>query len=662
MKENPARYRQYALQGFLFGLIPAGIFTVFAKNPFLSGTMNAAAVFLSMILLLTGISIIFKYRKPGSALAICGILLNLFVLCFEFPRDPLLTLCCLLPALAAFYYLLTARLFPIPKTNESLQLERIIGCCTAGILLSLLAPLWSVGYKIFSPACSVNLFILLFLIWQFCSLKDYFQRPPLRIQSLLLLAGGIIALFTWLGGNVLTLFIVAPIVLLLALRYKHADLRYLELIVAHPARCLVLTFLGLCIGGTLLLRTPCAMAGELTLLEAAFTTVSAVCVTGLTVIDISGKLTVCGQFFLLILIQLGGLGIMTLTTLILHSVGKLTLSGEQLITELTQSDEQDVIDSLRLIVRITFIIELVGALLLIICFYNFHGNFVLAFRQGVFTSISAFCNAGFFPGADNLVPYAGERLLLLTVALEIILGGIAPAVIWSFCKMRRGKQLPELSRIVLKATGILVFGGTFLLLLFEWNGIFRNLPWYDKLINGFFQSVTLRTAGFNTVPFSALGTPAYIVMITLMFIGGSPGGTAGGIKTTTIAVLFFTFCAAARNEETVTVNLRRIVWQNIIQAVAVLTAAVSVLALVIMMLVTTQTIEADKLVFEAVSALATVGLSLDCTGRLDSIGCMIIMAAMFIGRIGPLTLFCVFLSERQNSFRSDYPEIKIPLS
>ena len=149
-------------------------------------------------------------------------------------------------------------------------------------------------------------------------------------------------------------------------------------------------------------------------------------------------------------------------------------------------------------------------------------------------------------------------------------------------------------------------------------------------------------------------------MLPLMFIGGSPGGTAGGIKTTTLAVLALTFRAAVRNDAVVTVDSRRIAWRNIVQAVAVLLAALVVLMAAVMMLTATQMLPLNQLVFEAVSALATVGLSLDCTGELDPVGRLIIMAAMFIGRIGPLTLFC-FLSDRQSSGLSGYPQIKIPM-
>lgn len=659
MRKNPSQARQYALQGFLLGLLPASLWSVYAENPFLPGKSGILTSFLAGTLLLAGCGLLFRNRKKGGLLISAGILLNLFLLFFDFLSNPLLTLFCLLLTAGAFYYLLTARLFAALQTTAELQLERVIGCSSAGVVLSLTAPLFTEEIKFLSLITSVNLFLLLFLIWKYCKLKEYFQHPKsLSLLLFLTIAG--IGFLSWRGGVILTAFLTTPAILYFSLRHKHTNWKYLELIIAHPARCLFLTFLGLCIGGTLLLRTPWAMTGELSLSAAAFTSVSAVCVTGLTVIDISRELTITGQYFLLLLIQLGGLGIMTLTTLALHTIGKLSLSGEQLITELTQSGEKDVFESLRLILSFTFIAELAGALLLTGGFYLSDGEFLPALHKGIFTSISAFCNAGFFPGAESLMPYANSKWILTVTALEIIIGGMAPVVIWSLLKVRRYRQLPMVSKIILGTTGILVSGGTFLLLLFEWNGIFAGLPWHDKLFNGFFQSVTLRTAGFNSVPFSSLGIPAYFVMLIWMFIGGSPGGTAGGIKTTTLAVIAFTFRTAIRNEETVTAGNYRIPLRTLVQSVAILTAAATVLVLIVMMLVMTQSQEAGKLLFEAVSALATVGLSLDCTMGLDPIGRTIIMGAMFIGRIGPLTLFCI-LSESGKSTQAGHPAIKIPL-
>ncbi len=647
------------MQGFLLGLLPAAVLSGHGNNPHLPGDLGVMAGILSAIMMLAGTGLLFKYKKSGQSILSAGVLFNLYLLYFELLQSPLLSLFVLTQAMALLYYLFTARLRIAPVITAELHLDRIIGCASAGILLALASPIFAASMDLFPLSCTISMAILVILSGMYCRKKQYFNRKKLTLTILATTCVAVL-LMHCLGAGTLTIFLAAPVILFTALKLRHADLGFLRMIINHPARCLGITFLGLCISGTLLLKVPCARTGDLSTLEAAFTSVSAICVTGLTVIDISTELTTTGQLFLMLLIQLGGLGIMTLTTLALHAIGKLSLTGEQLITELTPNDDTDVFDTLRLILKYTFTVEFIGALLLTWRFHGHYGDWLMALKQGFFTSVSAFCNAGFFPGSQSLVPFAGEKFLITVVALEIVLGGMAPTVMWSFLNMRRNRRIPYISKLVLESTCILLFGGMFLLLLFEWNGIFNGLPLADKLVNGFFQSATLRTAGFNTVSFSALGVPAYIVMVLLMFIGGSPGGTAGGIKTTTLAVLALAFRSAVKNEDAVIAGNRRLEWRNIVQAIAVFMSAALVLLTTIMMLVTTQTIGVEKLVFEAVSALATVGLSLDCTTELDSVGRMIIMGAMFIGRIGPMTLFCL-LSETRSSGQYGYPQIKIPL-
>jgi trk system potassium uptake protein TrkH len=351
---------------------------------------------------------------------------------------------------------------------------------------------------------------------------------------------------------------------------------------------------------------------------------------------------------------------MTLAALVLHALRSFSLSGEQLFSELVGNPDQDIYRNLRLIVRFTFITEGIFAFFLTWGFYYLHHDFFKALELGIFTSISAFCNAGFFPGAENLVPYVHEKLLLTMIAMEIIIGGMAPAVTFSLLQKCSWRQQPFMVKLVTGSTLILLAAGTVGLLLFEWNGIFGNLPWYDKIVNAFFQSASLRTAGFNSVNFGALGVPAFIVMVILMFIGGSPGGTAGGIKTTVAAVLALTFRAALRRSDAVAADRRRIPDGTVIQAVAILLAALMIFLAVLMMLAVTQESSTGSLVFETVSALGTVGLSLGATGEIDSVGQIILMLAMFTGRLGPLTLF-LLLSEKRQGRDPGYPVIKIPL-
>ncbi len=414
-----------------------------------------------------------------------------------------------------------------------------------------------------------------------------------------------------------------------------------ELFLNHPARVLISTFLGLCLFGTLLLQLPWASTkGNIALVDAAFTSVSAVCVTGLTVLDTPNDFTLLGQWFILLLIQLGGFGIMTISTVALHVMGKrLSLRQERLLTTLTETSHSDLIGSLMLIVRFTLLTELVGAALLTGCFLSTGDSLSLSLWRGIFTSISAFCNAGFALQSNNLVSYQGSPLVLHIVAALIILGGLAPATCLMLPHWARGRIIPLAPRIALMTTATLLIAGTVCFLVFEWNNTLAGLSFLNKLHNAWFQSVTLRTAGFNSVDISDVLAPTFLVMLSFMFIGGSPGGTAGGVKTTTIGVLAMTFWASITGHNEVIAQNRRIPQSTINRAITVVGSGVLIWFAAVLALQITQQLPARDLAFEVTSALGTVGLSLGATPSLDGIGKIIIILTMFVGRIGPMTLF-----------------------
>lgn len=417
--------------------------------------------------------------------------------------------------------------------------------------------------------------------------------------------------------------------------------RWWELFLNHPARVLISTFLGLCLFGTLLLQLPWASTkGNIALVDAVFTSVSAVCVTGLTVLDTPHDFTLLGQWFILLLIQLGGLGIMTISTVALHAMGKrLSLRQERLLTTLTETSHSDLIGSLVMIVRFTLFTEFVGAVLLTGCFLSTGDSLSLALWRGLFTSISAFCNAGFALQSDNLVSYQSNPLILHTIAGLIILGGLAPATCLMLPAWLRGRAVPLAPRIALMTTTVLLLAGALCFLVFEWNGALSSFSFTGKLNNAWFQSVTLRTAGFNSIDISGVLAPTFMVMLSFMFIGGSPGGTAGGIKTTTIGILAMTFWASITGHNEVIAQNRRIPQSTINRAITVVGSGVLVWFSAVLALQITQQLPARDLAFEVTSALGTVGLSLGITPYLDGIGKIIIILTMFIGRIGPMTLF-----------------------
>lgn len=435
-----------------------------------------------------------------------------------------------------------------------------------------------------------------------------------------------------------------------------------DVVLGHPARVMFFTFLLLCVAGTLLLSLPAAGNVRISPLDAAFTATSAVCVTGLTVLDTSVDITGLGQFFLLLLIQLGGLGIMSIATIALHVMGRrLSLRQEHLMSSMTDTGRRDLMESLKLVFLYTFGVEIAGAVVLTVLFYLHDGEAAFAFQQGIFTAVSGFCNAGFTICSGNLASYQNAPLLLHTVGILIVLGGIAPATAVLLPGWLRGRPMPVGAYLALTTTAWLIGIGTLAFLVFEWNGVLAGLPPAAKFHNALFQSVTLRTAGFNSVELGGLHSSTVLISLIWMFIGGSPGGTAGGVKTTTVAVLALVFWADITGRDGITLRNRRISTGIQRRAATILLAAFLVLLAAVMMLLVTQPYPARELIFEAVSAMGTVGLSLGVTPHLDGIGKVIIILTMFIGRIGPLTIFLLLNDERPGS-QSRCPDAEITLT
>lgn len=436
-----------------------------------------------------------------------------------------------------------------------------------------------------------------------------------------------------------------------------------ESLIDQPARLLLFTFLLLCFAGTLLLVIPASTRlGHLPLVDAAFTAVSAVCVTGLIVVDTPQTFTPLGQALILLLIQMGGLGIMSIAAVALHALGRrLSLRQERILTRMTDTDHKDLLKALSRIIWFTLIMESAGAAFLSVLFIVSGDSMGQGVWRGVFTAISAFCNAGFALQNDSLLPYQSNALVLQTVSLLIIFGGMAPATSLIFPRWVSGKRIPAAPRIALITTVAMLIAGTAFILAFEWNGILAGLSLPDKINNAWFQSVTLRTAGFNSVDMAGVAGPTFMVMIWFMFIGGSPGGTAGGVKTTTIGILAMTFWTHINKRSSVVFQNRRIPPTVIYRAITIVASVAVIWVAAVIMLEVTQQISARDIIFESTSAIGTVGLSMGATMVLDEIGKVIIMVAMFAGRIGPMTLF-MLLSEDVSPPDTRCPDIKISLT
>jgi trk system potassium uptake protein TrkH len=433
-------------------------------------------------------------------------------------------------------------------------------------------------------------------------------------------------------------------------------------VLSRPPRMVVVTFLGLCTAGTLLLALPGASETgmPIPLLDAAFTSVSAVCVTGLVTLDPASTFSGLGEAILIVLIQVGGVGIMTFYTAALAVLGRrLGMKEESAIaSSLNVREQQELRSALGRILGLTVGAEATGAALLTGSFVAHGDPLGTALWRGTFTAVSAFCNAGFALQPDSLVAYQTSPVVLHTVAALVAAGGLSPTAAFAIGPLLRRRPAPLQARLVLWTTSLLTLVGAALYLVLEWDASLSGLGVIDRLHNAWFQSVTLRTAGFNSVDLTETRAATQTLMVVWMFIGGSPGGTAGGAKVTTVALLALMVVAAMRGRAHVQVFGRRVSHRTIYRAAAVGTAGLVSAGGVLLLLQLTQALPLEVAVFEAVSALGTVGLTLGGTPRLDEIGKVIVMGAMFSGRVGPLTLF-LFLAEQHDEQAWRYPEEEV---
>ncbi len=645
--------QQCFTQGIVYGLIPFLVISCGIGLKVWDGSETVLAFGgIAVLLMLAGNSRIFAKPLSGRALFFAGLVCNTLIVLPGILSDPFLALLYGVIFLTGILYLATRKNFDSPVNRFS---------CFSGAGLALLvtvfvSPVFNRN-ALTDAALSISSAVVMFLYlrWQIAA------RQLLRGVLAAVVFVALLAVAWYLSLARVFLFVFAVLVIF-AVRFSRRppDIHWLAGIAMHPARFLGLTFIVLPLLGMLLLRTGIAMKNPLSVVDVAFTAVSGVCVTGLSVIDISSDLTFAGQIILLILIQLGGLGIVSIATLILHAVGRFSLNEERLANDLSPRDGQELMQRLKQVLGFSLAVEIFGCLLLWGAFLHAGESAARALWLGVFTGISAFCNSGFFPGPESLQPYNTAPILLFLVTLLMIAGGTAPVLSDILIRVRTGKPLTAACRIILATTGILLAGGMVLILIMEWNGILGGLGIVDKLSNAWFMSASLRSGGFNTVAVGGVMNSLYVVMLVLMFIGGSPGGTAGGVKTTSIAVLFLTFRSAVSGKKYVTCGLHRISYNNIMQAVAIIFAWAVLCVSTVILLAATQDISFRKAVFEGVSALGTVGMSIGATTELDEVGRIILMLAMFIGRIGPLTFF-LLLSENRKKKEPGLPEIDLPL-
>jgi trk system potassium uptake protein TrkH len=418
------------------------------------------------------------------------------------------------------------------------------------------------------------------------------------------------------------------------------------------AEILMFSFAGAILIGTLLLMLPPASVGKsLSFVDALFTATSATCVTGLTVVDTGTHFTAFGQMVILALIQMGGLGIMTFSTFFLFLFGRsVSMKYHDALSDtLEHTPAGDTRRLLKTVLGFTAAAESIGVLLLLRRFVEFF-PFPKALYHAVFHGISAFCNAGFSLYSESFVSHQGDLLVSGTLMLLIILGGIGFPVLLDlrrFGKTRRIRSFSLHTKIVLTFTGLLLLVGMGGFFLLEAHNTLRPLPLGTKLLSALFQSVTPRTAGFNTLSIAHLTSAAAFLLIVWMFIGASPGSCGGGIKVSTFAILVASGYAQFRNRSEPTLFCRRIPSQAIAKTIAVVIVSACVIMLFTMALLVTESGNAShsgdrglflSVLFEATSAFATVGLSTGLTPHLTAIGKALVTLLMFAGRVGPLTI------------------------
>ena len=437
-----------------------------------------------------------------------------------------------------------------------------------------------------------------------------------------------------------------------------------------PAQLLTTSLLGLIAIGTVLLRLPLSAARQpLSFLDAFFTATSAVCVTGLIVVDTPVDLSLFGQIVVMLLIQAGGLGYMAITTVVAVALGRqLTIHERLTLQEALNVQTMDgLIKFLKTVFKLTILLELAGAIVLAARWSTAFGPF-RAVYYGLFHSVSAFNNAGFALFSDNLMSFRGDWLVNLVILGLVVTGGLGFVVLTELGMWRATRRFSAHTRLVLAVTTFFIVGGTIVIFLLE-RGNARTLaalPGGEAFLASFFQAVSPRTAGFNTIDIGAMRPASLFAIMIMMFIGAAPGGTAGGVKITTFAITVAALWATVRGQEEPVIFRRRLAATLVARAFFISLIAFLALNGVAALLLVTEGRELLPTLFETTSAFGTVGLSMgeagapvSLVGHFSAAGKLLLAVMMFMGRIGPLTLAVALAHRGSVPPRIRYPEGKI---
>jgi trk system potassium uptake protein TrkH len=464
-------------------------------------------------------------------------------------------------------------------------------------------------------------------------------------------------------GMLALLGVVQVALLLLALRDGPQFAELIQLFVQRPAVLVMVTFAVIAAAGAVALSFPAAAeSAQILPIDALFTAVSATCVNGLTVVDTPTAFSGFGEVAITILVQIGGLGMMVLSTFATVILGgRLTLRGEQALGHVLElSTPGHAYRLTRFIVIATLAIEAIGAALLTWSFLRHGYALPDAIWRGVFHSVASFCNAGFALQSDSLIMFQSDPLALAVVSVLAIFGGLGFLVLswlWARAIRRERSRPPVQVRVVLWVSAALTILGALAYAGLEWRASLEGLTPLDKLTNALFQSVTTRSVGYNTVDLTLMQPATILLVMLLMFIGAAPGGTGGGIKVTTLAVLAAAIPDIVGSRGGATLFGRGIAPAILQRAATIAVVATMAASLALFLLLLTEDAPFELLAFEVISALGTVGLSLGVTPTLSVTGKVVIIVSMFIGRIGPLTLALALGRSLPPSLT--YPETRI---
>ncbi|KUG03326.1 potassium uptake protein, integral membrane component, ktrb [hydrocarbon metagenome] len=429
----------------------------------------------------------------------------------------------------------------------------------------------------------------------------------------------------------------------------------------NPAQILVAGFFIVIMGGSLLLSTPWAVQeGEVNYLTALFTAASAVCVTGLVVVDTATHWNPFGQFIIMLPFQIGGLGIMSFATFFALILGNNIQLKQRLAMQqaINRSSMEGIVGIFKYLLILSFVIELIGAVILFIYWLPYMDT-GRAVWYSIFHSISAFNNAGFdlFGNFSSLTAFTGNAVVSFTISFLFIAGSLGFIVVYEIFNYRKNRSLSLHSRVVLITTLMVLIGGALLFFILEYHHTLQGLTMNEKFITSFFQSSS-RTSGFTTVDLSGSVLPTQMLLMFLMFIGGAPGSTAGGIKVTTLAILILALFSFLKGKRDAEVMERRIALEDLLKAAAIFFLSFGLVFVFAFLLSIGHAEPFNVILFEVISAVGTVGLSLGMTPELNSFGRLLIIVAMFLGRVGPITIaYSIVYSKKKGEIR--YAEDRI---